>query len=51
MKYEESNRVHVACPPTKVNEWVDQQLAAIKAEAEQSNTDAQSDPRNTSNYK
>lgn len=41
MNFEESEQGHAACPPTKVNEWVEQQLAAIKAEADQSGTDSQ----------
>lgn len=34
MNYEDS-RANIACPPTQVNQWVEQQLAAIKAEANQ----------------
>ena len=39
MNFEEPQQKHIACPPTKVNEWVEQQLAAIKAEALLNNTD------------
>ena len=34
MNFEETNPEYTACPPTKVNEWVEQQLAAIRADAE-----------------
>ena len=39
MNFEESQQGHMACPPTKVNEWVEQQLAAIKAEASRPDQD------------
>ena len=41
MDFEESQQGHIACPPTKVNEWVEQQLAAIKAESERPATNSQ----------
>lgn len=44
MNLEESEQMPIACPPTKVNQWVEQQLAAIRAEAEQLVTD----PKNLS---
>lgn len=37
MNYEETY-ANVACPPNNVNEWVEQQMAAIKAEGNQTNT-------------
>lgn len=41
MNFEKSHQVHAACPPTRVNEWVEQQLAAIKAEAVQRDKDSE----------
>lgn len=41
MNFEESQQGHMACPPAKVNEWVEQQLAAIKAEAGQSENNSE----------
>lgn len=33
INFEHPQQEQASCPPTKVNEWVEQQLAAIKAEA------------------
>ena len=41
MNFEESHQGNVACPPAKVNEWVEQQLAAIKAETIQPDKDSE----------
>jgi hypothetical protein len=41
MNFEGTNQEYTACPPTNVNEWVEQQLAAIRAEAESQNNDTE----------